>query len=117
MFMLKAILMMILPFYRTDFPVADIPQTLIYSIYDHGVVVRRGQITVGEGEYESIKRVLVSERKGWKFDMNTYAPSRVYSSPSMNINCLSRGLVVNYKDGSDWVQISKMGLHNPCESK
>lgn len=113
--LLKALLMSIFPFYRTTFPEANIPPAFTYVIYSNGAKIQEKRIAAGDVEYDAIKRVLIFERTGWIYDFNTYVPARVYSSTTMNINCWGGGLVVNYKDGAHWAQISKLALRTPCE--
>ncbi|PZN84122.1 MAG: hypothetical protein DM484_03240 [Candidatus Methylumidiphilus alinenensis] len=107
-FLVKALLMSVLPFYRVEFPMELFPKQFNYSTYADGKPSKGQTVGVGDAMYETLKASLNQEKQGWRYDFTTYAPAHAFDSPSMKINCLDSVVVANYKDGSDgWVQISK----------
>ena len=108
-FFLKAVLMSVLPFYRVGFPVHKIPKQFTYVEYDNGRATEEHLVKEGDDTYVSLNNLLTRERAGWRYDFNTYANARVFSSHVMTINCLKNALIVNYEDQDDaqWVQMSK----------
>jgi hypothetical protein len=116
LFMIKAILMSFLPFYRVDFPVELFPKEITYVEYDHGREVGRITLNEKEGSYIVLKELFIKNRNGWRYDLTTYAPGHLFISSKMKINCLNDGaLVVNYEDkSSDWIQISKKDGVDSC---
>jgi hypothetical protein len=106
MFLVKALLMMVIPFYRVDFPVELYPKSFTYREY--GKVEERRTISDSNTEYVALKIFLVEQKHGWSYDFSDYAPGRRFSSPKMIVNCLRSGVVVNYEvSNGEWVQISK----------
>jgi len=113
MFMLKAILMMIFPFYRINLPPNIYPQSFTYSEYDHGVVVNKKIVAHGDVLYVALRDQLKKESSGWKYDITTYAPQYLFSSDLVKINCTGKMVVINYEQDGSWLQISKEA-RKPC---
>jgi hypothetical protein len=113
MFALKAILMLIFPFYRVNVPINIYPENLMYVEYSHGVVVGEMDIAYGDELYVALRDQLKKESGGWRYDMTTYAPQRLFSSEKLKINCIGKVVVINYEQDGGWVQISKV-VQSPC---
>jgi hypothetical protein len=108
MFLLKALLMMVVPFYRVDFPVELYPKSFTYTEFRGGKVEETRTVSNSDSEYVALKTFLVEQKHGWSYDFLDYATWRKFSSPKMTVNCLRSGVVVNYEvDDGQWVQISK----------
>src|ERR1700730_4419824 len=100
--------MIILPFYRVNFPIDQFPKEFIYVKYEDGQKTKETMIKEGDESYILLKNFLIGEKAGWRYDLNTYAPGYVFSSPTMRINCLKNALIVNYQENKNsWVQMSK----------
>jgi hypothetical protein len=114
-FFLKAVLMSFLPFYRVDFPVEPFPKELTYIEYDQGREVGKRILSEKETSYIALKELFTNNEHGWRYDLNTYSPGRLFISSKMKINCIDGALVVNYESKeSDWVQISKKDVTGSC---
>jgi hypothetical protein len=110
LFVLKALLMAVLPFYRVDFPVDRFPKEFSYAEYDNGREMEAHLLKDDDPTYIALKNLITEEQKGWKYDLNTYAHSHMFSSPTMQINCLGHSFIVNYDEdegSNEWIQISK----------
>ena len=96
----------LLPFYSVDFPVDLIPTEITYVEYDKGQEVRRK--TLSEKEMHALKAFFIQNKKGWRSEVNSYAPNHAFTSATMKINCFAAGgVVVNYADKNNaWTQIS-----------
>jgi hypothetical protein len=70
-------------------------------------------ITAVDETYSALQKVVSVERQGWRYDLVTYAPNRMFNSPKMKINCLDNAFVVNYEGNDGWIQISKKGVQCP----
>lgn len=117
LFWFKAVLMSILPFYRVDFPIEVFPKELTYIEYSHGREIGKKILREEEMSYIALKELFAKNRSGWRYDLNTYSPGRLFNSTKMKINCLDGALVVNYENrASDWVQISKKDVLGSCPS-
>jgi hypothetical protein len=116
LFALKAFLMMLIPWYRADFPTRAFPSEFSYQEYCRGSKVGEQKITPSDEVYKQLRAFMFEERHGWKYDFVDYAPRTRFVSNNMIINCLPDGIVVNYKhpDGQ-FVQISK-DLKRSCPS-
>jgi hypothetical protein len=115
-FIVKALLMTVLPFYRTEFPLLSYPQIFTYKEYDKGKVMITTELNEKNIQYSELKSILLAQTGGWKYDFNSYAPKKYFTSKSIQVNCLDNFIVVNYKIGSKlgeekWIQISKNVLH------
>ena len=107
--------MSVLPFYRVEFPVAVMPKEFIYVEYNRGRELGKRTIKENDEAYTVLKKLIVEERQGWRYDLTTYAPNYTFNSLKMKINCLDNALVVNYEDDdNDWIQISKKGVKGSC---
>jgi hypothetical protein len=109
MFVLKALLMMLIPFYRVDFPIDQLPPSLTYVVYSNGKEITEKTIESKDPPYIELRETLVKERAGWRYDLNTYAPEIIFKGPGMVINCRKNAIVVNFQltNSQTWVQISK----------
>lgn len=108
MFLVKAFLMGVLPFYRVSFPLDLIPNKMEYIEYKQGHELGKAFVQKGQNAYTQLYALLKKEKQDWRYDMTTYAPEYLYSSPKFRINCFDGALIVNYQDEkNDWVQISK----------
>ncbi len=117
MFLFKAILMSLLPFYLADFPLESWPKDFLYIEYNHGRELRKQPITEGDTSYVELKKMLSKESQGWRYDLTSYVPSHTFNSPKMRINCTDNSLIVNYESGDNtWIQISKKGIGGSCPS-
>lgn len=111
---IKAIFYTILPFYRVDFPVSALPNQFTFIEYTHGMETSKKQLLKGDREFSELVAMFNDERPGWKYDLSTYAPQRIFKSTGMTINCLGTTVVVNYEDKDlGWVQLSKV-LKREC---
>jgi len=108
-FILEAILMAIVPFYRVDFPTSCLPDSFEYADYRNGLRLETHVINRDVGpEYVALKSLVFKERRGWRYDLRDYANSKVFSSSKMIINCMRSGIVARYQDSYGvWRQISK----------
>lgn len=112
--LIKAVLMAALPGYRVDIPITEIPREFSYSEHQAGREVARGKIFEKDRVHVELTELITRERHGWRYDLTTYAPRRIFKAPNMNINCTGTKVVVNYDDPSrGWVQISKE-VKEPC---
>lgn len=117
MFFIKAILMSALPFYRVDFPIDPFPIDFIYVEYSHGKELGRQAIKEKGDAYTALRKLILNEKEGWRYDLTTYAPDHTFVSPKMKINCLGNVLVINYEDANNgWIQISKGNIKGLCPS-
>lgn len=107
MFVLKAILMLILPFYRVNLPSHIYSDSAIYREYSHGRIVKQVSLNKGDKAYIELIQFLKKQQTGWKYDLATYVPKRVFLSSDLTVNCLNDNVVINYKSDGDWVQVSK----------
>lgn len=113
MIAIKALLMQFLWFYRIDFPMELFPKELTYKKIEQGAEV--GKRHLNQQEYESVKGLFYKYKNGWRYDMVSYAPSHIYTSPEMNINCGGNRLVVNFAQADKrWVQVSKEITAGSC---
>lgn len=109
-FVIKAFLMGILPFYRIDFPVELLPTKMDYAEYRQGHLFKKAEV-----DTLYLKNLMKTEKNGWRYDFTTYAPGRLFSAPKFRVNCLSDFMIVNYEvDDKNWVQISKKITAVPC---
>ncbi len=117
MFLLNALLMNLLPSWRVDFPVQNLPDSFTYTTYDRSQPTVSKMIGANDADYLKLKTYLLHERHGWRYDVVSYVPHKLFSSPSMTINCMGRSMVVNYevKPGT-WTQMSKAALQDVCPS-
>lgn len=108
LFFVNALLMIIFPFYRTEFPIDDLPKEFSVTVYENGAITRNTSVNLTSPTYSGLKDFLEKEKSGWRYDMKTYAPRYQFDSPSLKINCLDSFVVVNFLKAKDvWVQISK----------
>jgi len=116
LFLIKYILMCILPFYRVDFSLEVYPKEFTYVEYRNGSEYTKSVIKDDSAVYVSLLKLLQDEKTGWRYDLITYVPNRVFSSEKIRINCLPYNkIVINFdQGGNDWVQISKSGLLRGC---
>lgn len=114
MFLIKALLMSIFPFYRIDFPVNLIPTSIAYIEYNKGQEIKNTNLNTKE--IASIKDFFSKNMNGWRYDLTTYAPRHLLTSPNIKINCLDEGTIVaNFREnGDDWIQISKKTAIGSC---
>jgi hypothetical protein len=109
----KALLMQFFWFYRIDFPMELFPKDLTYTRFKQGTVI--GKRHLDPHEYERIKGLFSKNKNGWRYDMVSYAPDHLYTSPEMNINCGGTRLVVNYPQADKrWIQVSKEIAAGSC---
>lgn len=108
-FLIQAVLMAALPGYRVNFPVTEIPREFIYTEHQAGREVARAKILEQDRVHVELTALVTQERHGWRYDLTTYAPQRMFKAQNMNINCTGMKVVVNYDDPTrgEWVQISK----------
>ncbi len=106
---IKVILMMFFPFYRIELPVTSWPNELQYQIYEKGAITYTKVIKEGDPHYQQLKEIIKKNKDGWKYDFITYAPSHIFKSDDLNINCSGKTIVINFKSKShdEWEQISK----------
>ncbi|WP_138110453.1 hypothetical protein [Burkholderia humptydooensis] len=78
-----------------------------YTEYKYGVATSSIHLKFEDTTYVKLRSLLDKEKEGWKYDLVTYAPSHVYSSQYVRINCINKKIVVNYQKNGDWVQVSK----------
>ena len=117
LFWFKAILMSFIPFYRADFPMEAFPKELTYIEYNHGREMGKKILHDEEKSYIALKEFFSKNVTGWQYDLNTYAPGRLFNSTKMRINCLDGALVVNYEDKAKaWIQITKKDVSGSCPS-
>jgi len=115
MFLLSAFLMNLFPSCRVDFPLQKIPERYSYTAYDRGIPTMHKTLGADDASYRKLKAQLLHERHGWRYDVISYAPHQLFSSPSMTINCMGRSMVVNYEvKPGEWMQISKDALQDVC---
>ncbi|MBB6243642.1 hypothetical protein [Rhodanobacter sp. MP1X3] len=113
MFFLKAILMLIFPFYRVNLPVFEYPSDLTYAEYNHGIATKNVSLSKSNQTYIDLRIFLDREKAGWKYDLTTYAPYHLFTSKIIKINCIDNKVVINFRNDDVWVQISKQ-IHTPC---
>lgn len=101
-FFFKAYLMMILPFYRVDLPNTDLPSKVTYQVHVNGQTM--SQLLLDKKQIEVLKKVLIDEMDGWKYDLTSYVPSRTYVGYDLNINIVGNLVVVQDKE---YGQLSK----------
>lgn len=115
MFILKAIIMLIIPFYRVSIPLNIYPQNLTYLEYFHGTIVTRKMLSYNSDTYVALRVILAKQAKGWKYDFVTYAPNHLFSSSTFRVNCIDNKIIINYEQRDNWVQVSKV-ISAPCPS-
>lgn len=96
MFFLKAFLMMVLPFYRVDLNLTSFPQKITYQIFVNGQL--QNQLLLDSNQTKILKKVLETEKGGWKYDLASYVPSRRYIGEEVQINIVGNLVVVNDKE-------------------
>lgn len=108
-FIIKAVLMSIFPFYRLDFPLEHFPKNFVYTEYQLGGA--SGSRRLDENEKAALKRAFIENKQGWRYDVVTYVPARMFRSSEMEINCLDDGyVIVSFKENdtdTGWTQISR----------
>lgn len=83
-----------------------LPPMVIYR-YDKTVESHK-DIGPTDKEYKIISNFLKENEDGWVDDARSYAPIIVLKAPDYSINCMSDGVVINYKNTKGrWKQISK----------
>ena len=107
MFTLKAILMLVFPFYRVMFLPHAYPPDILYSKYQNGTVAHQKLLAYNDQTYVKLRALLTKEKNGWRYDLVTYAPVNLFSSSILKVNCLNKRIVVNYERNHAWTQISK----------
>ncbi|WP_343989038.1 hypothetical protein [Kangiella japonica] len=65
--------------------------------------------TISEGDhaYDELIKVLTSHKDGWVASYVTYIPTRVYNSPSYQVNVVGKQIVVSYKAKEGYLQFVK----------
>lgn len=61
-FIFKALLMSILPFYRVDFPVSFMPKIFIYEEHENGKLSGKKSFYQNYKEYKELTRFIYSEK-------------------------------------------------------
>ena len=107
MIILKAILMLLLPFYRVDISIPEYPEYVIYKTYNNGSVVFQTKINYNDAAYVKLREKIKTEKHGWKYDLNTYSPHQIFSAPGLEINCTKGIIVINLEQNSKPIQLSK----------
>jgi hypothetical protein len=105
--------MLMLPFYRTSLTGLIYGHEINYSEYRKGAPVLSINMDFGSVAYVNLRSLLEKEKKGWRYDLATYAPGRIYSSKYLRVNCLQNIIVINYQRDGYWVQVSKEVVE-PC---
>ncbi|MES2259658.1 MAG: hypothetical protein V4724_14135 [Pseudomonadota bacterium] len=114
---IKIFLMNIFPFYRVEFPMNLFPKDFTYAKFDHGKELGKKIINENDETYIALKKLISIEKKGWNYDLTTYAPKNTFNSKKIKINCIDKTIVVNYiNSNNDSVQISKKLISNSCPS-
>lgn len=113
-FFVKALLMSVLPFYRIDFVADPYPSEVTYLAYREGTPAQESVLDASE--IDALRKLLENNKRGWRYDLTSYAPKYVFASSTMNVNCSDDGrLVVNYQKAStQWVQISRTNFVGSC---
>lgn len=116
MFFIKAILMMLFPFYRIELPVASLPNEFQYQTYERGAITYTKVIKKDDPHYQQLKKIIIENKNGWKYDFVTYAPTHIFKSDALNINCIGKLIIINFKSNSNdgWEQISKETNEDSC---
>lgn len=121
--LLNILLMKILPWYRVSLNIDNIPKT--FDFYDYysdgkltGSVSTTKRIIIVEKTYIDLVKFLNANKDGWVYDLNSYAPGKLFindSNPStyLSVNCLDKFVVVNIKLGQRNQQLSK-DLNENC---
>jgi len=109
-FILKAVVMLAIPWYRTDLNLWSLPKSFEYVEFSQGKEMSRRPVSVGDVDYSTLKNFLLSEREGWRYDLSSYAPNRIFKSVDLSVNFLvNNWIVVNYKNAEgEWLQLSKV---------
>jgi len=87
-------------------PIKDLPPKLTFETYVNPDGSRHGQMPPAEtidntdGRYRRLDELLRAERGGWHLDYVTYAPTYVFQTPNLSIDCLPDLVVINSRDGS-----------------
>jgi hypothetical protein len=115
--LLNILLMKMIPWYRVSLDIKTFPTTLdFYDYYSDGKltgsVSNTKKIIIVEKSYIDLVTFLNDGREGWVYDLNSYAPGKLFindTHPSayMSVNCLDGIVVVNIKTGQKHRQFSK----------
>ncbi len=97
--------MLIFPFYKTSLFPPSINGNIIYEVYSKGSVIHTEKLNLKHNI--EVEKWMQKERQGWKYDLNSYAYSRVLRNDNININCSGKLVIINYDTGKDWIQIAK----------
>ncbi|MDR3351635.1 MAG: hypothetical protein LBO00_01180 [Zoogloeaceae bacterium] len=85
---------------------------IMYVEYSGG---RRGsEVRLDAADREKLVAFLEQHQSGWRYDLISYAPGRLFYAENMRINCMEGIIVVNFRDTDEqWRQWSKT-LEIPC---
>lgn len=100
MFTLKAFLMSILYFWRTELPpeAYNLGNSVEIVRYKNGKEVSKYVLDQQNLNYKSLMKFLMSNRGQWKYDIVSYSPDFLIKGPNITINCREGNAVVLYKD-------------------
>jgi hypothetical protein len=93
MFFLKAVLMMLIPFYRVDLESVNILQKVTYQVFVNGQL--QTQLLLDNNQVSILKNIFEKEKRDWKYDLATYIPSRRYVAYGLQINIVGNLVVLN----------------------
>lgn len=104
--------MLLIPEYTVNLELKNYPESFKYTEPVKGHEIK--SIDKNNPIFIKLKIFLMAEKNGWKYDIFTYTHKHFFYSPFLAINCLDDSVVINYKDGTEWVQISK-NIKNACK--
>lgn len=94
----------------------ELPRSFTLQVFDQGKLTTTQMVSTGDPAYEAIRAILIDARKNWMVDMRTYAPSMIFRSEAMTINCLSDGVIVNIHEPGSSRRFQIAAAENDCRS-
>ena len=115
MFVTKALLMSIIPFWQIAAPAIVVPETVVFEKHKNGKVIFWSNLTPRNKQFYNVTKMVFDNSRAWKYDLNTYVPSRTYTAPAFYLNCTDSLIILNYEDtpGSS-SQISRHNFPKIC---
>ena len=107
MFVVKAMLMMLIPWYRVCMPQNLVTGDALYQRYVRGTIVENMKIKHDSSILKRLNDDISKNKCGWAYDISTYASNRTFVLNHAKINCMDNSIVINYSVGKTAVQVSK----------
>lgn len=84
----------------------SLPAMIVYRYKK--MVESHKSVQPNDPEHKLISAFLHDNKDGWELDARSYSPNIVFKGPTYSINCMSDGVVINYRNKKGkWTQISK----------